>query len=181
MSDMEILSQMIKATALVACEGSNDKPRVILKEPQAPDSSASINELPSDALVIKVDSFRPPKDVFNGNKGECKRADFVIISEIKKCAIYIEMKRTKDAWNQIVKQLIGSRCFIRYCEVIGKEFWNEQGFLSGYEHRFVSIAHTSISKRSTRYIRRQKPNTTPTDALKISWPKNIQYRMLSSS
>jgi len=181
MGDMEILSQMIKGTALVTCEGLARRPRVILREPQEADSSATISELPSDALVIKVDSFRSTDGIFNGSNGECKLADYVIISERKKCIIYIELKRTKDSWNQIVKQLLGAQCFIKYCQEIGKEFWGEQNFLSGYEHRFVSISHTSISKRPTRYKRDAKPNKTPNQALKISWPKNIQYNMLAGA
>lgn len=178
MSDMEILSQMMKDSALVCSEGSADRPRVILRESQAPDSSATISHLPSDALVIKVDSFRSPDGVFNGSKGECKRSDFVIISQKKKCIVHIELKRTKDSLSQIIKQLAGSQCFIKYCQEIGMVFWEQKDFLSGYEHRFVSIGHTSISKRSTRYIHGKCSNVQPKDVLKISWPKNIQYNML---
>lgn len=84
MQDMEILSQLIKNTVLVPLQDDHGKRFVKLSEPQAPDSIATIRNLPSDALVIKVDTFPSPEKVFNGRKGECKRADYVIITAEKK-------------------------------------------------------------------------------------------------
>ncbi|MDD4966081.1 hypothetical protein [Halothiobacillus sp.] len=179
MSEMDILSQMIKGTALVQLEEEYGKPIVKLSEPQAPDSSATIRNLPTDAMVIKVDAFRSPDDVFNGGNGECKRADYVIISEEKKCIIYIEMKRTKDGWNQIVKQLLGSQCFVKYCQEVGKGFWNEKNFLIGYKSRFISIGHTSIAKKKTRITRDAEPHDAPDRAMKIDWPNYLQFGQLA--
>jgi len=179
MQDMEILTQMIKITALVALDGSTGQPRVLLREAQANDSSASISLLPSDAVVIKVDAFRSPDDVFCGTKGECKRSDYVIISEKKKCVVHIELKREKGTWNQIVNQLIGSHCFVKYCQEIGRDYWGSPNFLSGYRHRFISIAHTSVSKKKTRITRSSETHDTPAEAMRIDWPKDIQYNMLA--
>jgi hypothetical protein len=179
MSDMDILSQMIKGTALVQLEEEYDKLHVRLIEPQTPDSSATIRNLPTDAMIIKVDAFRSPDDVFSGGNGECKRADYVIISAEKKCIIYIEMKRTKDGWNQIVKQLLGSQCFVKYCQEVGKSFWDENQFLNGYQSRFITIGHTNIPKRKTRITRNAKRHDTPERALKIDWPNNLQFNRLA--
>lgn len=178
MPDMEILSELIKVTALISLQGDPSKPRVILQEPEAPDSSATISSLPSDAFVIKVDTFRSPSDIFYGAKGECKRADYVIISPRKKYVLYIELKRTKDDWNQIVKQLMGAQCFVKYCQEIGKSFWNEDNFLKDYQHRFISIGHTSVSKRPTRIKNNAQLNDSPDKAMKVDWPKNLQFNML---
>ena len=179
MQDMGILSKMIKATALVQQKEEYGKSFVTLSEPQSPDSSATIRNLPADAIVIKVDAFRSPEDIFNGGNGECKRADYVIISEEKKCIIYIEIKRTKDEWNQIVKQLLGSQCFIKYCQEIGKGFWSEKDFLNGYNNRFISIGHTSIPKRGTRITRHAGRHDTPERAMKIDWPHKLQFKQLA--
>lgn len=179
MPHLGILSQMVKTSALVPTQGSSGKLRVTLQEPQAPDSSATISELPTDALVIKVDVFRSPDEIFNGTYGECKRADYVIISAKKRCILYIEIKRTKDSWNHIVKQLMGAECFIKYCQEVGKRFWNCSDFLSGYEHRFISIGHTSISKRPTRYKDSAPIHNSPEKALKVDWPKNLQFYQLA--
>lgn len=179
MADMDILTQLIKDSVLVQLEEEYGKPLVKLIEPLAPDSSATIRNLPSDAMVIKVDAFRSPSDVFNGRKGECKRADYVIISAEKKCIIYIELKRKKDGWDQIVKQLIGAECFVKYCQEVGKGFWNENEFLNGYKSRFISIGHTSIAKRKTRITRNAERHDTPDRAMKVDWPNYLQFNQLA--
>jgi hypothetical protein len=179
MPDMEILSQMIKDTALVQQQNEYGKPLVKLCEPQAPDSSATIRNLPADTVVIKVDAFCSPDNVFNGGNGECKRADYVIISAEKKCIIYIEMKRTKDGWNQIVKQLLGAQCFIKYCQEVGKAFWGENDFLKGYKSRFISIGHTSIAKKKTRIDKNADRHDTPQRAMKVNWPNYLQFNQIA--
>jgi hypothetical protein len=175
MPDKEILTQMIKDTVVVPLQYKYNKPLVELCEPQAPDSSVTIHHVPDDAVVIKADAFCSPDAVFKGEKGECKRADYVIISAKKRCIIYVEMKRTKAHWNQIVQQLLGAQCFIRYCQEVGREFWREYHFLNGYKHRFVSIGHMSIPKKGTRIIRAEKRHDTPHRALKIDWPKYVEF------
>lgn len=142
-----------------------------------PDSKAMIRNIPDDAIVIKADVFSTG-NIFRGKKGECKRADFVIISPGKKHILYIEIKKRSDEWGGIVKQLMGAQCFIRYCRDIGRTFWNERDFLSGYRSRFISIGHTSISKRKTRITRQQKRHDTPENAMKIDWPIYLQYNRL---
>ncbi len=181
MPDMEILIQMIIKTARVELQIEYGRELVTLHEPQAPDSFATIRNLPSDTLVIKVDAFKSPDDIFSGSNNECKRADYVIISLEKKCILYIELKRTKDNWEQIVKQLIGAKCFVKYCQEIGKSFWNEKNFLDGYEHRFISIGHTSIAKRKTRITRNSSIHDSPDKALRVDWPHYLQFNHLAGS
>lgn len=82
--DMEILAELIKKTAQVELKEENGKLYAILDEPQSPDSMVKIRDLPLDALVIKVDQFRSPEDIFNGTKGECRRADYVVGSGINR-------------------------------------------------------------------------------------------------
>jgi len=97
MTDMEILSQMIKDTALVSLQNEYGKPLARLCEPQALDSSATIRNLPADAIVIKVDAFRSSDDIFKGLNSEYKRADYVIISAEKEmCPEY--RNRAHQGW-----------------------------------------------------------------------------------
>lgn len=179
MSDMEILSQLFKETALVKPQKKHRKLYVELREPQAPDSIATIHNLPGDAKIIKGDKFRSPDSVFNGKHGECKRADYVIISEEKKCIIYIEMKRTKGEWKKIVKQLMGTQCFIKYCTEIGKTFWKKNNFLRNYQSRFISIGRTGISKSGTRYTPKEKLHDLPDRAMKINSPHRLQFHQIA--
>lgn len=178
MGDSEILIALLKDTAIVKAQIEYGKNAVILNEPQVEDSSVKIANIPNDAIVVKLDSFDAPDGIFRGSQGECKRADFVIISEERKCILYIEIKRTKDSWQQIEKQLLGAQCAIKYFQEIGKSFWSNQSFLRDYKHRFISIGHTTIPKRKTKLSRPTKAHDSPSKAMKIDWPHYIQFNML---
>jgi hypothetical protein len=62
--DQEILSQMLKETALVSLGEKHGKPFVELREPQSPGSTVTIVNVPADALVLKVDAFDSPNSIF---------------------------------------------------------------------------------------------------------------------
>jgi hypothetical protein len=181
MQDVDILAQMIKTTAQVPLKYEYGKSAVTLSEPQASDSSTTIRNMPADAMVIKVDIFHSPDKIFNGIRGECKRCDYVIISPGKKCILYIEIKRTRDTDGRkhVVEQLKGARCFVTYCQAVGKYFWGKHEFLSGYKNRFISIGHTRIAKRKTRITKESKRHDTPDNAMKIDWPNYLQFNHLA--
>jgi hypothetical protein len=155
MSDIAILKEMIKDTATVSLEERKGKKQVILKEPDA-NYSVTIDGMPDDeqVIVIKADAFTSPKAVFIDSKGECKRADFVIIADTgtKKVILYIEMKAGKgESEKHIIAQLKGAKCFVAYCREIGQLFWNQPNFLKDYDDRAVSIKNIKLSKKKTRF------------------------------
>jgi hypothetical protein len=172
---------MIKAAAKETLIDNYGKKHVILTEPQCPNSLVTIAGMPDEAIVIKADAFKSPDTVFNGAQGECKRADFVIVSDTgnKKIILFIEMKAKKDSNKEIVQQLNGIRCFIAYCQEIGKVFWNKPDFLDGYAYRFISIGHTSIPKRKTRITRQSSIHDRPERMLKIDYPHRLQFNQLA--
>ena len=182
MTDIEILNELIAPSAKIPLSAQHGKFHVDLKEPQCLDSEVTIRDLPSEAIVIKADSFKSPDSVFAGARGECKRADYVIIAEKdgRIFVIYIEMKKTKGQLNHIVQQLAGTQCFVRYCREIGKAFWMQSGFLDSAQHRFVSIGHTSIPKSKTRIDRPTGGHHRPDQMLKIHWPHYVFFNMLAS-
>lgn len=183
MSDLEIIGQMIKESAKVPLKSTDyGKVCVVLTEHQTTNSSITICGIPSDAIVVKVDKFKSPDSIFNGNNGECKRADYVIFSDNggKKRILYIEIKKTNDSPKDIVDQLTGAMCFVSYCKEIGRAFWKEGDFLKDYQNRFVSIGHTSVSKRSTRITRSDGKHVTPDKRLIIDWPRYLQFNHLAS-
>ncbi len=177
MGDREILSEMIKETVLVPLEAEYGKPMIKLEEPSVKNSIACIRNSPSDAFVIKADEFPAPKNFFKGDKGECKRADFIIISPEKKVILYVELKAgAKDA-DHIVKQLKGAACVVTYCTEIGKQFWGSS-FLNGYSHRFIGIVNLSVNKKTSRH-KKAPVHDTPETFIKISSPHNIQFREIA--
>jgi hypothetical protein len=181
MDDASILVQLIKPAATVPLLDEYGKCVLILREPQAIDSVVTVRNVPTDTIAIKVDAFTAPDAVFNGLQGECKRADYVLISPERRTVIYIEIKRTRDGFSGIVKQLKGAQCFVNYCRDIGRTFWEESGFLQDYRHRFVSIGHTTIAQRKTKIERLAARHDSPTAPLKIDWPHHIQFNQLAGA
>ncbi|MEH2050362.1 hypothetical protein [Nostoc sp.] len=183
MSDIAILKEMINETATVPLQNLHDKMQVTLTEPPPVDYSVTINGMPhnDDVIVIKADAFNSPKTVFKGNRGECKRADFVIVAdtENKKVILCIEMKGGKGgSKKEIIQQLKGAECFVAYCRKIGQSFWEQQNFLSDYVYRFVSIREISIPKQKTRIERPTSNHDRPDRMLKISSPNYLNFNHL---
>lgn len=155
MSDIAILKEMIQESATVPLVEHKGKKQVILKEPPPADYSVTIDGMPDDAqvIVIKADAFPAPKTVFINSKGECKRADFVIIADTgkKKVILCIEMKAGKGEPSEIIQQLLGARCLVAYFRKLGELFWNQPNFLKDYEYRFVCIKNIKLPKKKTRF------------------------------
>ncbi len=180
MSDIAILKEMLKESITVPLESSyGDK--IIWSEPAPGNYSVTIRKIPKDdeVIVIKTDDFPSPKTVFANSRGECKRADFVIIvhTEQEKVIIYIEMKAGKGKTKEIKQQLQGSQCFVAYCREIGRVFWDKKDFLEGYKYRFVSIKNILINKKPTR-INQKEIHDSPERMLIISSSKRLNFKVL---
>ena len=155
-SDLDVLRELINEQALVPLEETHyGKKTVILGEFGNRDESQysiKIKGVPNDAVVVKTDMFPSPSNIFTCLRGECKRADYVIIanSETRGFIVYIEMKGGSGNATEIVNQLKGSECFISYCRSIVHKFWKRSNFLDPYESRFVAFRRIRIRKSRTR-------------------------------
>jgi hypothetical protein len=189
MSDLCILQELLSNEAMVILENDNHgKKKVTLIEPECYDHkgySITINNMPVDSVVIKADFFPPPRKFFKNTKGECKRADFVIITNTdkKNLIIIIEMKKSKKANNKIIQQLKGARCVIDYCRSIVHEFWQKEDFLNPkeYVYRFVSISGISSKKKPIYKLLHGSLHDSPERMLIIKPPHNLQFRKLAGS
>ena len=179
MDDLDILRDLIKGEALADIESPYEKDVVVLREDgNGPQDAYTVklHNVPVNAIVIKADMFSPSKNIFKDSKGECKRADYVMIVNTpqKNWIICIEMKKRKlgDS-SEIKKQLKGAKCFVAYCRAIGRSFWDNKGFLdeNNYQYLFVSIMGIGIDIKPTR--RKKSPDRlhdTPENMLKIPAP-----------
>ena len=154
MNDIEILREMLVCDVQVSPQQEKGKRlSVKLLDCQA-HTVVKVNGLPHDSIVIRAEQFKTPRYVFKGSKRERKRADFVIVSNDEKegrWIICIEIQGGKRKTEGHVKaQLKGALCVVKYCQCIGKEFWKEKDFLNDYNYRFVSMEHTSASKKGIR-------------------------------
>ncbi len=187
--DLDILRDLIKDEAVVTVKKNRHGNNFLeLKEPErekSPEYKIEVLNTPEDAIAIKSDVFPSPDKIFKNTKGECKRADFVIIAkgEKKNWIIYIEMKRSSyGSEKEIIQQLQGSKCFIDYCRTIGRTFWRKPGFLEEevYQQLYVSVKNIGVDKKPSRETRISSLHDCPENMLKISAPprKGIQFKRL---
>ena len=189
MSDLDILREMIKDEVLVPIKNSNyGKQCLVLREGRGNQKyEVQIDGIPEDIIAFKADRFPPPDKVFNGNKGENKRADFIVVahSSKQKWIIYIEMKEGKASpKKEVVQQLKGAECVLTYCSAIGQAFWSAPGFLKvNYQQRFVSIINAGAKKRPIRLPPKSGIHDKPENMLKLNSPnrKMLQFNEIVSS
>lgn len=190
-TDLEILRELLKKEVLVEIEESHNGRKIVkLHEPKCTEHNGytvAIQQIPNDVVVVKIDKFPAPKTIFNGSEGECKRADFVIITQMtikqkkKNLIIFIELKKGKGGSEaDIIQQLKGAKCVITYCRSIGQEFWKQQDFLNPnkYEYRFVSIRNIGLNKRVSYEKPKQGLHNCPEKMLKITSPNYLEFRKL---
>ncbi|MEL4897349.1 hypothetical protein [Crocosphaera sp. Alani8] len=177
--DLNILDEMIEDEARIKLIDNYGKKQVILPEPQG-DYEIIIRNISKNTIVINADKFEAPKTIFQGKKGECKRADYIIIyhKNKRKFIVIIEMKAGKADNREVIQQLKGAECFVYYCQKIGKSFWGESNFLNGYKYRFISVKNIKLNKMPTREKKQPKIHDTPENMLKISGKKPLEFNKL---
>lgn len=172
MSDVDVLRDLLREDALAATEqSSSGKTTVVLEESEDPPYELSVTGIPYDAIAFKTDRFPPPTSVFNNRRGECKRADYVIVAfdDEQGWIVYVEMKRGAGERADIERQLRGARCVVAYCRAIVEEFWHGRRFLQNYHERFVTVRNIRIGKRPTREGKRPV-HDNPKDMLPLTAP-----------
>ena len=150
MNDIEILQEMLAPRARVSLQQEGTRASVELTDTQS-NTNVKITGVPHNSIVIRADAFEFKSPVFAGSKDERRRADFVIVSneDTTKWIICIEIKKGNIRKSEVIPQLRGARCVVDYCTSVGREFWGTQGFLQGYEYRFVGIANLNIPNQPT--------------------------------
>ena len=182
-SDFRILRDLIAEDALVLTESDeHGKGTLILKEEGGSATySLMIRRVPDNALAIKADRFPEPR--FRGDRGERKRADFIIVAATgkKKWIVYIELKAGKTPSRAVKQQLMGAECLLAYCRAVGRTFWQQTGFLDRreYNQRFVCVSRINVNKKPTRSKRTPAVHDTPENMLRIESPNGtLQFNRL---
>ena len=184
MNDIQILWEMINPDVQVMLQPGQGRPSVQLTDAQS-GATVEIKGLPPNSIVIRAEDFENPLTIFNGSKGERKRADFVIVSNDEHDRKWIICIETQEMDSKlaahVVQQLKGAYCFVSYCRCIGKSFWESEEFLDGYQYRFVSIVDLNFnrSKRRTQpFHSKGELHNRPDLFLKISQSPIIYFRNL---
>ena len=183
MSHTSVLRRMLNSCSLVQLEDHYESKKVKLSESKISDSSIEILHVPPNTIVLDLDSAFNIEKLFHGKAGECKRADYILLSESAERVLFIEMKRSNSSATDISLQLRGALCAFEYCQIIAREFFDEHNFLKTYQKRFISIRHTDDYKRKTAIERTAglgQKHCLPDTPLRISWAKTIQFKQLAA-
>lgn len=160
------LNELLNPSVVIPLKKEYNKNYCILNEADS-DYQLTIKHIPDDAIVIKCDKFTSPNNFFKNSKMECKRADYAIVLINKKTILYIELKRSKKSATsaEIVAQLKGAKCIIKYCACILTQFWGEND-LDNYQDRYYKYINKNTNKRPSRESQ-PDDNYTPETARKI--------------
>ena len=112
--------------------------------------SYKIRSVPNDSIAFKSDKFPNTKEVFfSGEKNECKRADYVLVSDSKRTVMIFELMQSKIKTNEeVIAQLKGARCILDYCASISSAFLNEKDIFADYDYRYYKVVFGMSQKRS---------------------------------
>lgn len=168
MNTNEILRELIADSAIIPIE--NEKGQSICNLPEeASDYTLKMWHLPKDAFVVKCDRFPDTGDVFfRGKNMECKKADYVIISESKNVIMFFELARSSDTKTEkeSIAQLKGASCIIEYCGHIAASFFDSPDIFSGLERRYYIVRYSKSAKRTFEQLQ-TAGSWKPEDARKI--------------
>lgn len=129
-----------------------------------------IYDIPIDSVLLKIDKSKPPITLFKTGKGQRKRCDYILFTEMNgvKYMLFIELKSKKV--KKHLKQFKGSECIIDYCDATLNRFYNQNNLLQTYEKRFVLFYKFSINKKKTRPQKPTIKNDTPEKAYRYPNP-----------
>ena len=128
-----------------------------------------IKGLPKETFILKADEFPALLNFFKGLQGECKRADYIILTNIKnkKIVIFLELKSGNPDNKDIITQLKGAFCLYKYLQKIGQVFWGYTNFLINYEIKFAVIKEIpqkiKLKKQSSKFKRGNLVSQIPLD------------------
>lgn len=181
MADTAILRRMLMPNIILPLDDHHKgKKKLVLQEAQATDSLVEIYDVPIDSIVIDLDNAFQNQGLFQGSQGECKRADYLLISELEQKVLFIELKQSKAKRDGIIKQLRGSLCAFEYCQSIAREFFHETAFLAHYQKRFVALKQTGSRARKSAITRDTPRHDSPDQPTIFSGVRSIQFKQIAA-
>ena len=96
---------MLNRDTQVTLQSGQGRPSVQLTDLQS-GATVRIKGLPHNSIVIRAEDFENPLTIFNGSKGERKRADFVIISNDERGRKWIICIETQEMDSKLASHVI---------------------------------------------------------------------------
>ncbi len=156
MADLNFVNELLVHTLLDNVIVKDSRTFVRLKENgiQAKLRKVDLYDVPSDSLLLKLDSYQQPLTLFDGKKGERKRCDYILITHLEErdILLFIELKSGSCKSTEIKQQFKGSQCVIDYCNSALNHFYSQNNYFDSFDKHFVVFyKSSSISKRVTRH------------------------------
>ena len=139
----------------------------------------NINGVPRESILIKLDKYDQPSSLFNDDKGQRQRCDYVLFSVLdgKGFALFIELKSAKAKKSEFIRQFKGAECLIDYCHSVLKRFHNHDQLLNNFTKRFIVFYKPRIAKHRTR-LKFSTGNNSPEKAMMYPSPQNPSLKSL---
>ena len=178
MNAVQAITALIKENVIISANIQKGKNYIKLDE-EKENYGLMVVGCPNDAIAIKCDMFPEPNAVFRGKYGECKRADFIIISSEKECIIVLELKKANKHVREddVILQLKGARCVLDYCNSVIYRFLGKEDVLSNYKERYFKSVQKGSKKRPFNLKISPYVNDLPDRFDKIS-EKSIEFNKL---
>ena len=153
MTDGSVLQALFSSSLIEKSGEENGRCFVTLRE-EGKDATLRnfrLFDLSKDAVIIKLDDSGVPHGLFSGDKGECRRCDYVVFTSLqgKKLMLFVELKSTKIDKSDVIKQFKSSECIMDYCNSVSNIFYARQKLFDEYEKRFVLFHKVRLAKRPT--------------------------------
>jgi len=192
-SDIDIVSKLFRKAIVIGSKKSKLSgftPPNYVKLIDNLGLEVQIDYVPKKAIIIDLDKiilFKYLPEIFNckAKIGNCKYADYIIFCEMEKdnFILYLEIKHRKIDQESfelvdIEKQLRGAKCFVRYCQELGKQFYEKKFFLENYKEQFIVIS--DINEKQSTYYEKPKKRKVSNDPRrpKIIYGPKINFNQL---
>ena len=167
MSAVNALKTILVDDVIIPLTKEKSKNCCVLSEAKA-NYSYEIHSVPDDMLVIHCDKFPDTGKFFKGKNNECKRADYVLISDSERAIMIFELiKSNSKSAGKVTDQLKGAKCILDYCESISLEFLGKNDIFVDYTYRYYKVVSTMAKKRAFSEYERTE-NTKPELHKKLS-------------
>jgi hypothetical protein len=125
-----------------------------------------VRGVPEDSILLKLQLFPPPAEVFKPAFGKRCRCDYILISSRNEglWVIFIEMKSKEFDKSHIRQQFKGADCFLTYCNAVAEKFHDAKITSCNIQHRYVVFFTDHHTKTPIMSKNRSFPHAAPEHA-----------------
>ena len=141
MAEWDILEELLVDDLFGVISNKGGHHFAMLEEKDKKSKLKRINvvDVSSDAVLINLDLYKQPSTLFKGEKGECRRCDYVLVTKFKTKSIilFIEIKSLKLSDDDVIEQFKGAECVMDYCSSTIYRFHDKRGFPDKFNKCYV--------------------------------------------